>query len=257
MDDRARRVEQRMEWPLLIAALLTLPTIAIEQSDLGPTWDTIDSVLNWSIWLVFMTEIIIMLRVVPDRRRWLREHPLELAIIILTPPFLPAALQAGRALRLLRLMRVLKLGKLARGLFTTEGVRDASVLAVMTVLAGGAGYAAVENGHQDQPLSAWDGVWWAINTVTTVGYGGEPHTDAGKVIAVVIMIMGIGFIAILTAAAAGRFLRDERREADALAIVVDRLDVVVQRLDAMDEAIRESATVNSARGRDGPAAQPD
>ena len=44
-----------------------------------------------------------MLAVVPDRGRWLRDHPLEVAIVVLTPPFLPASLQAARAFRLLRL----------------------------------------------------------------------------------------------------------------------------------------------------------
>jgi voltage-gated potassium channel len=48
-------------------------------------------VLNWMIWLAFVAEVVIMLRVVPDRGRWLRDHPLDLAIVIFTPPFLPAA----------------------------------------------------------------------------------------------------------------------------------------------------------------------
>jgi hypothetical protein len=55
-----------------------------------------------------------MLRVVPDRGRWLREHPLDLAIVIFTPPFLPPALQAARVFRLLRLLRLVRAGTLAR-----------------------------------------------------------------------------------------------------------------------------------------------
>ena len=142
---------------MLVAALLTIPAIVIEQSDVGPLWDTVDSVLNWTIWSAFVAEIIIMLRVVPDRRRWLREHPLEIAIIVFTPPFLPASLQAARAFRLLRLVRLLRLTQLTRGLFSTEGVRDAAVVAVMIILGGGAAYAAVEKA---QHLRVWDGVWW-------------------------------------------------------------------------------------------------
>ena len=219
---------------MLFVALLVIPTIAIEQSDLGPKWVSFASVLNWAIWTAFFAEIAIMLRVVPDRRRWVREHPLEIAIVVLTPPFLPASLQAARVFRLLRLVRLLRLAKLTRGLFSTEGVRDASVLAVLVILGGGTAYAAVEEGQ-----SAWDGVWWAINTVTTVGYAPDPKTDAGRLIAVVVMIVGIGFIAILTAAAAGRFLRERKAEAATLEAVQDRLDEVLRRLDAAEQRARE------------------
>lgn len=225
-------MERRLERPLLVAALLTIPAIAIEQSDVGEPWDSIATVLNWAIWTAFVLEAVLMLRAVDDRWRWVREHPLEVAIVILTPPFLPASMQAARVFRLFRLLRLLRLGLLTRRLLSTEGVRDAAVLAAMTVLGGGAAFAAVE---KSQSLSAWDGVWWAMTTVTTVGYGDvTPETDAGRVIAIVVMLVGIGFIAVLTAAAAERFLRaqtDERRELEG---VEKRLDEVVARLDAME-----------------------
>jgi hypothetical protein len=61
-----------------------------------------------------------MLAVVEDRWKWVRTHPLDVAIVVLTPPFLPAALQATRVFRLLRLLRLLKAGVLARRLLTAE-----------------------------------------------------------------------------------------------------------------------------------------
>ena len=61
--------------------------------------------------------------------------------------------------RLLRLLPLLRAGLLARRLLTTEGVRDVAVLALLTVLGGGAAFSAVET---DQDLTTWDGVWWAL-----------------------------------------------------------------------------------------------
>ena len=229
MDERSLEVERRLELPLLAFALLTIPAIALDAPGVDEPWRSIGTALNWAIWLAFVAEVAIMLSVVPDRRRWLREHPLDLAIVVLTPPFLPPSLQAARVFRLLRLLRLVRAGSLARRVFSTEGVRDAAVLTLMAVLGGGAAFAAVED-H----VSAWDGVWWAITTVTTVGYGDVPvKTDGGRVIGICLMIMGIGFVAVLTAAAADRFVRQrreqERHVEQQLSQIIDRLDALEKR----------------------------
>jgi voltage-gated potassium channel len=72
-------MERRLEWPLLVAAMLTIRAIAIEQSGAGEPWDTAGAVLNWTIWLAFLGEAAVMLYLVDDRRRWLRDHPLDVA----------------------------------------------------------------------------------------------------------------------------------------------------------------------------------
>jgi voltage-gated potassium channel len=236
VDERSREVERRLEPWLLGFALLTIPAIAFEYSDAGQPWETIGSGLNWAIWLAFVAELVIMLRVVPDRRRWLRDHPLDLAIVVFTPPFLPATLQAARVFRLLRLLRLAKAGVLARRVFSTEGVRDAAVLTLLAVLGGGAAFAAAES---EQNLSAWDGVWWAITTVTTVGYGRPPvTTDAARVIAICLMVTGIGFVAVLTAAAAERFVRRRREEER---VIEARLDEILHRINALEMRLTSRA----------------
>jgi voltage-gated potassium channel len=110
MEEHSERMARRFEVPILVAALLVVPVIIIEESSVGEPWDGIASVLNWVIWLAFLAEVVAMLAVVPDRWRWLRQHPLEVIVVVLTPPFLPASLQAIRVLRLLRLVRLLRSG---------------------------------------------------------------------------------------------------------------------------------------------------
>jgi voltage-gated potassium channel len=198
---------------MLVAALLVIPVIVVEQSDVGEPWRSIAGGLNWAIWVAFALELIVMLAVVPDRWRWLRSHPLEVVIVLLTPPFLPSSLQALRALRVLRLLRLLRLAQLARRTFSLDGLRYAAILAVLTAVGGGYAYSAAESA-QDPAPSVWDGVWWATTTMTTVGYGDEyPTTTLGRVYAIVFMLVGIGFIAILTGAIAERFLAGEIEEA--------------------------------------------
>ena len=73
----------------------------------------------------------------------------------------------------------------------------------MTALGGGAAFASAEGPR----VSTWDGIWWAISTMTTVGYGElYPTNTTARAIAIIVMLVGIGFIAILTAAIAQKFL---------------------------------------------------
>lgn len=209
MGERAERIERRFEVPVLVAALLVVPVIAVEQSSLDEPWPTIAGIANWMIWLAFLAEVVVMLAVVPDRSRWLREHPLEVAIVVLTPPFLPPSLQALRVFRLLRLLRLVIVVRYARRLFTLDGVRYAALLALLTALGGGAAFAAVEN------VSTWDGVWWAVSTMTTVGYGDlTPESDFGRVVAIAVMLVGIGFLTLVIGAASQRFIASQVAEVE-------------------------------------------
>ncbi len=207
MDARSTRVAEALNTPMLIAAALTLPMVAISESHPGGLLEDVARVLNWVTWLAFLTELVVMLAVVPDRRKWLRHHPLDPFIVFFTPPVLPAGLQGLRVLRLLRLVRLLRLAQLSREVFSLEGLRYSMLLAVLTAIGGGALFVAFERGAQH--LDAWDGIYWAVTTMTTLGSNIYPTTTGGEIISTVILIVGIGFVALLTGAFAQRFLSPE------------------------------------------------
>ena len=234
---------------MLVAALLVIPVIAIEHSSAGEPWQGIAAVLNWAIWLAFAVEAVVMLTVVPSKLAWLRTHPLEVVVVLLTAPFLPPTLQAARALRLLRVLRLLRLALMARRVFTLEGLRYAAILAALTALGGGAAYASTEQA-QDPPPSVWDGLWWAVSTMTTVGYGDEfPTTTLGRFVGMAVMLVGIGFIAVLTGAVAERFLEakieEEAVEAEQSEVTAEELLAELReirmRLDRVDARLGRGA----------------
>jgi voltage-gated potassium channel len=210
----------RFRLPTLVAALLVIPTVVIEESGLPAGWKALASALNWMIWAVFFAQVAVMLAHTKHRWRWIRGHPLEVLIVVLTPPFLPAGLQSLRILRLLRLLRVAMTARSLRYYFSMSGLKFATLIAIFGVLGAGALYAAVEPQH----MSTWDGVWWAINTVTTAGSYYPPLTTTGRVITIAILVVGVGYIAVLTGAIAQLFIRAMHADVNAKADVGDRID---------------------------------
>ena len=107
--------------------------------------------------------------------------------------------------RLLRLGALLGAAHHARRLFSPQGLIYAGAVLALVVVGGGIIFTAVERSAQH--LSIESGIWWAIVTVTTVGYGDiVPHTEAGRAVAVVVMVTGIGTAALLVGAASQRFV---------------------------------------------------
>jgi voltage-gated potassium channel len=88
----------------------------------------------------------------------------------------------------------------------------------------------------------WIGMWWAIQTVTTVGYGDvTPHRVGGRIVAGFIMLEGIAFLAIVTAAVTSTFIaraeeeraREQGRDEQAITHRFDELDARLDQIEAL------------------------
>jgi voltage-gated potassium channel len=245
MDARSTRVAEALNTPMLIAAALTLPMVAIGESHPGGGLEDVAHILNWVTWTAFLIELVVMLAVVPNRRVWLRHHPLDPFIVVFTPPLLPAGLQGLRVLRLLRLVRLMRLAQLSREVFSLEGLHYAMFLALLTVVGGGALFVAFEK--HSQHLADWDGIYWALTTMTTLGSNIYPTTTGGEIVSVTILIVGIGFVALLTGAFAQRFLSPEIAEVEqelaeeqvsAEALALRELKSVQEQLQSLEIAVQ-------------------
>ena len=116
--------------------------------------------------------------------------------------------------------------------------RAAVVIAVVTiVITIAAGVLMTIADHKGFP-SIGSGLWWAVQTVTTVGYGDHvPETAAGQVIAAFVMLLGIGFLTVITASITGAFVsrtsRDERA-AGANGPSAEQLQDIIARLERIE-----------------------
>jgi voltage-gated potassium channel Kch len=117
----------------------------------------------------------------------------------------------------------------------------ASVTTVMTIAAGLLMTVIDREGFP----SIGAGLWWAAQTVTTVGYGDHvPETVGGRVVATIVMLLGIGFITVITASITGAFVARSRRAEDVLqpaapAASGEDMRQISERLDRIEAALRE------------------
>lgn len=232
------RAQSLFEIPILVLALAFLPiAVAPMVLPLSPEIEAALEAAAWLIWGMFVFEYVVLLYLAPDRRRMVRTHVLDLVIIVL--PFL-RPLRAARVLRLLRAgSAVGRAGQAVRRLTGRRGFRGflAVVLGVI-VSCGVLVWAFEHNAPEAQITSVADGLWWALVTATTVGYGDMvPVTAEGRGVAVLMMLVGIALLSVVTANIAAFFVEEE--EQSELADVREQLVRLERILLAQQEEARE------------------
>ena len=214
-----------------------------------PRTHAIASTVNWVIWLAFCAEFGARFAVAPNRQRFLRQSWFDLLIITVSPPFgVPESFQSVRAVRALRILRLVRaLAFLSIGIKTSRrALRHRKfhyvlVLTAAVMVLGATGLYVVERGQNDSLTSFWDALWWAMSTTTTVGYGDiYPMTGEGRLIAVLLMLTGIGVIGIFTATIASLFMIED--EEDEFRGIHKRLDGIEAKLDRLVVDVARSAS---------------
>ena len=197
------RWERLAEWPLTALALVFLAAYAwpILVPDLRQDLVAACQAVTWTAWGVFAADYGVRFLVAPSRTRFVRGNFLDLAVV---------ALPLLRPLRLLRLVTLLNVvnryaGTSLRGRVALY-VGGSSVL-IITVAALAA-LDAERDAEGTTIRNFGDAIWWALTTVTTVGYGDRfPVTATGRVVAVGLMLAGIALLGVVTASLASWLLQ--------------------------------------------------
>jgi voltage-gated potassium channel len=206
--------------------VLIVPLASAVHGSVATTFSSID----YTVWALFSLEYLIKLWLAPQRGRFVRAHLLDL-LIVAVPFFRP--LRMGRVIRLLRLTRVgvvlAESLRRARSILTHNGFHFVVLAAVVLVFAcAGVVTFAERNVHGANIHNFGQGIWWAIVTVTTVGYGDRyPVTAFGQGVAVLLMLTGIGLIGTLTATVATYFVQEKT---DATQERLDRIEALLAQL---------------------------
>ena len=190
-------------WSLTFLALAFLfaysyPAFVVEVS---PSSQSILDGIQWVSWVAFAADLLFGIYKSSDKAQFLKKHPLEILAVVL--PFL-------RPLRLLRFISfgtlVFEKVNLGKSIAITFKV---IVTALFLTYLAGIEITMAERGKPGATIeSIGDGFWWAITTLTTVGYGDiYPTTTEGRFIAVGLMVSGICVLGFISATVAAWFVK--------------------------------------------------
>ncbi len=239
------KLERPLDFLVILAAIATIPLTVVQGRGVDTIWV---AAADWLVWAAFLVEYCLMVRMMKDRWAYTRRNWLSVSVIILSFPALPhllALVRLTRLVRLLRLIRVLVVTTRAmqamRVSLAGQGLLYVATLTTILTLAGGGLLAVLELDGD-----FWTGVWWAVVTVTTVGYGDiAPATLGGRLLAVLLMLCGLGLLATLAASISSYFIGSSEEE---------HIQQITERLDRI-EGLLEKAVAERGDNSEGAAGE--
>lgn len=239
------RFERQTAVPMLVLAVLIIPLLAIPLLvDLSSGTERLFVVFEWFIWAAFAAEYLIRLYLAPQKGTFFKRNLPDLLIVAL--PFLRPlrVVRSARALRLLRAGRLLvylsRATRSTRIVLTRHKLHYLLAVTLLVIFSAALLVGSIEAGAPESNIEDMgEALWWAVTTVTTVGYGDAyPVTPVGRGIAVVLMILGIGLFGLLAASLASVFIEEHQDQEShkVQAEVLERLERIEQALGPSNSA---------------------
>lgn len=227
--ERTAAFDRRWFPVIAIAALASIPGVVVADPPLGL------KVFDTCLWFVFVVEAAARARLMG--RAYLRNKGalFDLVIVVLTVPV--GIVPQLASLRLLRLARVIRLGGLAIRLVHQTGRvfgrHHLGWALAMVVAVTSASAVAVHIIEPGTFPSIGDGMWWAVVTLFTAGYGDlAPQSIGARIVGGVLMASGFAILAMLAASLSSLFVEVEiEKEDDEIMDELARLRAVVERIE--------------------------
>ncbi len=237
-----------LAWDLTLGVLAILFVVAgtFEDHPLGPFNEYTALPVEVGITTIFALEFCVRALAAESRARYLRAHWIDLLALLPAIRFL-RLLRLGRVVYLLRAARLLRLGIFVRFLAQADrvanqvswiakrnGVHVALLAALALVVIGGTAVWELEHSVNHYYAKFGDALWWAFSTVATVGYGDGPVTLPGRVVAIILMVVGISCFGLITATVTSLFLHRSSEPANSSTEILAALNDIQQRLDRLE-----------------------
>jgi voltage-gated potassium channel len=226
-EDRQRTLDQLDDWLGTPMQLLSLAWLAIVVTDLVRGTGPLLTAAGTAIWIVFIAEFLLRLRLAPDKRRFLRRNWLTLVSLLVPALRLVRAVAVLRATRVLRGLRLVRIVGTANRSMTalraTLRRRQFGYVLGITALVIGLGAAGMFSFEPSSEVkggfsSYADALWWTAMLVSSVGSEFWPRTTEGRALTSLLTVYGLAVFGYVTASLASFFIgRDAQRDDTELA----------------------------------------
>ncbi len=223
-EDRAAREQVRekldryLDLPLALASVVVVLLIVIQLSgEVNGPWQRRLEALSWGLWSLFLLEFLVKFTLAPVKRRYVREHWLDVLVVLL--PFL-RFLRLARVLRATRALPVLRLlifggrgSDSALALLKRRRLGQLAIVSAMVILLGAAvGFLLEEDAPGSQIKTFGDALWWSATIVTTVASELYPVSVGGRVLGFLLMLYAIGIFSYFIGAIASVLVESDARQ---------------------------------------------
>lgn len=211
------KLDRYLDVPLALASVVVVLLIIVQLGgEVGEPWRGRLEALSWALWGLFLLEFLAKFALAPVKRRYVREHWLDVLVVLL--PFLrflrlARVLRATRALPLLRLLIFGGRGsESALTLLKRRRLGQLAIVSAMVILLGAAvGFLLEAEAPGGQIRTFGDALWWSATLVTTVGSELYPVTVGGRVLGFLLMLYAIGIFSYFIGAIASVLVESDAR----------------------------------------------
>lgn len=191
---------------LLVDTLFKLP------SEISKILNYVDNI----ICIVFIFDFVVRFRKADNKLEFMRWGWIDLIASIPTLDFM----RAGRLLRVIRIIRLIRAFRSTKHIIQhvfkdkIQGtLTSVALIAVLMLLLSSVAILQFETEPNSNIKTAEDAIWWSYVTITTVGYGDKyPVTTEGRIIAAILMTVGVGLFGTFTAFVSSWFVKGQKDE---------------------------------------------
>ncbi|MBO0458395.1 ion transporter [Enterococcus hulanensis] len=227
---------------IIILAIVSIVFVVLDFASLINISEKPFRTLDSLILIVFAYDYLSRLLKSENKKDFFARNLFDLIAII---PFnsifsffrLARVFKIARVTRLFKFSRLVGVtGKLTNridGFLKTNGFRNALYVSLVLILISATMYSIAEN------VAFVDSIWWAVVTTTTVGYGDiSPHTPMGRIAAILLMFLGIGFIGILTSTITEYFNSEKDTKENEIASLHKKIDLLMEKIQSLEDEIK-------------------